>query len=438
MRLPQRRSGEHVTEPRDGADRLAIGVRRVDVQASAAPREALQSVPMPDDQNPHHPSRTKTDKSLSDERARTDEEIRRSAREASQSDAVETAAERQAADERIATVRAEADDRIGGGRSQSSGFGKTERKALEVERRTEDATVEEERQAVDARRKSERAAQAEAVAHLFQRERGRTDAHLAAERGDVDRTVELRLRYLGMLAHDLRGMLTNIGLQVAMLTREFAQEGEASKTFVASQRIRRVTSRMDRLLSDLIDVSALDSGVLPLFLREGDLTSVVSEVAESFQVTAQEAGIGLGLEVRDIPLLARFDYDRILQVLANLVGNALKFTPRGGRVSIEAERQKDVVRLAVVDTGPGVPPRDREIIFEPFQQLAPGRASKGGTGLGLHISRTLVEAHGGRIWVEAAPGGGSRFTFEFPAGASSRQAPRGMPNAWREAGEEKD
>jgi signal transduction histidine kinase len=157
-------------------------------------------------------------------------------------------------------------------------------------------------------------------------------------------------------------------------------------------------------------------------LRPEDAILLVRETVEAFQPAAAAKGISLDSDVARDSLLARFDHERILQVLANLLSNAIKFTPEGGRISIRVEPAQEEVRFSVTDTGPGITEESLGRIFERFWQV---RASdKRGLGLGLYISKCIVEAHGGRIWAESKPGAGSSFFFTLPGAPDLWVAPR--------------
>jgi signal transduction histidine kinase len=147
-----------------------------------------------------------------------------------------------------------------------------------------------------------------------------------------------------------------------------------------------------------------------------DLASLIAEAEDSFKATACAKGISVLSRVTAPPLMAAFDHDRVLQVLANLISNSLRFTPEGGRIIISGERDAANVRLSVVDTGPGIPEGALDSIFERFSQ-AGRKDRRGGLGLGLYISRCIIEAHGGRIWAESQPGGGARVVLTLPAQA---------------------
>ncbi len=170
---------------------------------------------------------------------------------------------------------------------------------------------------------------------------------------------------------------------------------------------------MNRLIGDLIDVVSIEAGRLAVLPAAGDVAALLEEAVAAFSQTAQGRGIDLECRPAEAVLPADFDHDRMLQVLANLIANALKFTPRGGRVGVAAERTGDQIRLSVTDTGVGIPGDMLPLVFERFWQA--NAEDRRGMGLGLYISKCVVEAHGGRIWAESEPGKGSAFHVTFPA-----------------------
>jgi len=197
---------------------------------------------------------------------------------------------------------------------------------------------------------------------------------------------------------------------------------EAAKTVITreGQRIHRYAARMNRLVGDLLDVVSIEAGRLAVVPQHEDATELLRETVDAFQSAAAAKKISLRTEVKAGTLLARYDHERILQVLANLVGNAIKFTPEGGRLDLFAESTGDEIRFGVRDTGPGIPSDRLLVVFDRYWQRTQGL--HGGLGLGLYIARCIVEAHRGRIWAESAPGDGSTFYFTLPA-ASSRAVP---------------
>ena len=176
---------------------------------------------------------------------------------------------------------------------------------------------------------------------------------------------------------------------------------------------------MNRLIGDLVDVTSIDAGKLAMARIEGDAAALVAEATETFQPAALEKGVSLSAEVPAGPLLAVFDHDRKLQVLANLIANAIKFTPPGGKVSVRVEGGRGMLRFCVSDTGVGIPAPMLEAIFERFWQV--GENDRRGQGLGLYISKCIVEAHRGRIWAESKAGEGSQLYFTLPVPSSRRR-----------------
>jgi PAS domain S-box-containing protein len=226
--------------------------------------------------------------------------------------------------------------------------------------------------------------------------------------------VRTRDEVLRIVAHDLRNPLNTITLTAGVLAETMPPEivrHYGSQLDV----IRRSTQQANRLIADLLDATRIREGKLTVQLRPIGTTPLVQEVVD-LQRTLVE-GRGLHLEQRLPPSLPAIsaDRDRILQVFANLIGNALKFTPTGGRITLQARAEDDEVHFTVADTGPGIPARSIPRIFDAFWQ---GQESGGGTGLGLAICKAIVTAHGGRIWAESQVGGGTAVHFTIPVAAS--------------------
>ncbi len=195
------------------------------------------------------------------------------------------------------------------------------------------------------------------------------------------------------------------------------QEEQVRDDSAPVERIHRLAARMNRLLGDLLDIASIDAGMLSITMTPVDASSFIAEAADAFEKAASARSIALELEVEK-PLMLRCDHDRLFQVLANLITNAIKFTPEGGHIEVRGERSGDDVLVSVSDTGPGIPGDMLEAIFERFRQV--GKSGSGGLGLGLYISKVIVEAHGGKIWAESQPGEGSKLSFTIPG---ARPAP---------------
>ena len=244
---------------------------------------------------------------------------------------------------------------------------------------------------------------------------------LARERQARERAeaaIRTREEVLAIVSHDLRNPLNTIAMGATAL-RDFP--GKDTARFV--EMIQRAINRMNRLIEDLMDVVKLEGGQR-LSLDPGmvALPPLLGEMRESFQAQAEprDQTVTCHCEPDTPPIVA--DRDRLLQVISNLLGNALKFTPEGGRVGLEARRVEDDVWISVQDTGPGIAAEDVPHIFDPYWQAR--RTARLGAGLGLTISKGIVEAHGGRIWVESRPGEGSTFTFALPIAGPAPPAPR--------------
>lgn len=234
--------------------------------------------------------------------------------------------------------------------------------------------------------------------------------HLA--RTEAEAAVRDRDQVLRVVAHDLKNPLHTISMVSQLLVDVPFSDAERQKQLGI---MRRTVDRMSRLVRDLLDATRVQSGhVIPLVAERVDVVRLIDDAIDSFRDQARDNGQRLETEVAEgvTPVLA--DRDRMLQVFSNLVGNALKFTPEGGRVRIRADLDGDrAIRFSVEDTGPGIPAESLPHLFELFWQARDRRATLG-TGLGLSIARGIVEAHGGSISVESTPGEGSTFTFTVP------------------------
>ena len=225
------------------------------------------------------------------------------------------------------------------------------------------------------------------------------------------REARAREEILAIVSHDLRTPLSAIRMGAHRL-QAVAGSAPAEALRAIGEVIQRSAGRMERLIGDLLDVAAVQAGRLtvdPAPLRPGEL---VRETVESMQGVVRDHGVELDVDAAPELPLVRADHDRILQVLGNLVSNAVKVTEAGGRIGVRADARESAVRFAVSDTGPGIAPDELERIFEPYRRGA--EAAYRGTGLGLAIARGIVEAHGGRIGVESDPGAGSTFWFTLP------------------------
>jgi two-component system OmpR family sensor kinase/two-component system sensor histidine kinase BaeS len=181
---------------------------------------------------------------------------------------------------------------------------------------------------------------------------------------------------------------------------------------------------LSRLVDDLRELALADAGQLRLDLRPADIAALIQTTAESFSVAAETQDVSLNVELADVLPLVEADPHRLAQVLRNLLVNAVRHTPAGGAVTVSASTRANEVEVAVSDTGEGIAPEDVPHVFDRFwradRSRTRGDGSPGGTGLGLPIAQSLVEAHGGRIWLESEPDNGSvvRFTIPLKRGSS--------------------
>jgi signal transduction histidine kinase len=237
----------------------------------------------------------------------------------------------------------------------------------------------------------------------------------ASERS-AQRAVSAREQLLATVAHDLRSPLSAIAMKAALIRQ--GSDPERARGQAAA--IEHVAIRMEYLLRSLLDAASLEAGQLHVTQSWCDLGGLLSEALELFATLASGKSIRLeSATLEDLRVFA--DRERVLQVLSNLLGNAVKFTPEGGRITVSAARDGDAVRISVSDTGPGIAAEHVPHLFEQFWQTKTGM-KRGGAGLGLHIARGIVQAHSGRIWVESEPGRGTTFHFTLPT-----SEPRGAP-----------
>jgi signal transduction histidine kinase len=345
------------------------------------------------------PERTETDSSLRTERERTDEHLEKRG-----------AAVERDADAVMERARARADSLLEATRDrEDADLAPSEVQAEQALRSTEDQTVSHERAAADAMLVTERAASKRKLVQWLSSEREETDDRLHTERSRSDYAVASRDDFLAIVSHDVRGLLDALSMSAELLTR-MLPEGEAGEPpRQVAGRIGRLTGRMSRLVNDLLDVVSMESGRLKVIVAPQDPSPLLTEVVEVFQPLAAARGIRLTLQIPEGVPLACFDHDRILQVLTNLVGNAMKFTADGGEITLSLSPTTGGVGFSVRDTGCGIA---ADLIFERFAQVTQGE--RPGLGLGLYIARCIVEAHEGRIWVESEPGSGSTFHVTLP------------------------
>jgi signal transduction histidine kinase len=239
-------------------------------------------------------------------------------------------------------------------------------------------------------------------------------AAIAIDNGRLYREAQEALRardeVLRVVSHDLRNPLDAIQLTAALLLD--SGEERRQDTVDKLQLIRRVALQMNDMIQDLLDASVMEEGGFEVSRARCSAAWLVEEACQLLEPLAETRSVKLEWTVPPPDLEVNVDAGQILRVFSNLVGNAIKFTPAGGRVHVGVEAQEDELSFSVSDTGPGIPPAQITKVFKRFWQGRSG--DRRGAGLGLVIARGIVEAHGGRIRAESRPGAGAIFTFTLP------------------------
>jgi len=224
----------------------------------------------------------------------------------------------------------------------------------------------------------------------------------------------LRDNLTHMIVHDLRNPLTGIQASLQLMQLRMRMDNKLDPNTVENLDLAfKLTKTLAAMISSLLDISKLEAGKMSLNLRPGDLRTVTQEALQALGSTEEHERVIL--EESSQAVEAPFDRDMIQRVIANLVGNAIKFTPREGKIGITVKREGDQAQVAVTDTGPGISPEYQEKIFEKFGQVEAAQVGQNrSTGLGLTFCKLAVEAHGGKIMVESRVGEGSTFRFWLP------------------------
>lgn len=240
---------------------------------------------------------------------------------------------------------------------------------------------------------------------------GRLARTFNAMKRQLEETEEMRRSFIASVSHDLRTPLTSIrGYVDGMLEGVIKEEDHQRYLSV----IRQETDRLDRMTRDILQAAQIQSGRLDLYKRPLEAGMVVDHVLNELKISAEEKAVSLRVEAPE-GVLVHADWDRLLQILGNIMGNAVKYTGEGGEILVRAFRQADGVAFSVRDTGVGIPTEELSRIFEPFYRADKSRSVLGnGSGLGLNIAKSLVELHGGTIRAESVPGEGTEIIFWLP------------------------
>ncbi len=277
----------------------------------------------------------------------------------------------------LAAIRLGADDYLAKSEIVGDGFRRT--LSYAVERRRMMASLERER---------------EEKARLYQ---------------EAERAWQARDRLLQIVSHDLRNHVTTMQIGLRLLKISDASDDRMRRI----ESMDRASGTLLRLLQDLVDMAAIEKGVLHVEPRPEDALQLVDDAYEAFLPAMQRKAILFARRKPSVPTLVSADRDRVLQVLGNLLGNACKFTPAEGSVTLGCEPAEDGATFFVEDSGPGIAQEDRKRVFERF--FRGSHASGHGAGLGLAIAKALIEAHGGTIWVAGDQGKGATFAFTLPS-----------------------
>ncbi|MBI5835710.1 MAG: HAMP domain-containing histidine kinase [Candidatus Eisenbacteria bacterium] len=243
----------------------------------------------------------------------------------------------------------------------------------------------------------------------------RSGRELEEARGRLTELNESKSRFLAMAAHELRTPMTAAKTAVSMLQAGMlgpVAEQQAEVLGIIHQNVDRLV----RLVNDLLDLARIEAGKVELRRADFDPAAALRQCADLLAAEAASRDIAIRVEAAGAPAAWSADPDRFQQVVLNLLGNALKFTPEGGHVALSVEETPEGLHVAVRDSGAGISAEELPHLFRPFERLDNEATRKArGTGLGLSISRELVELHGGRIWPESAPGEGTTIRFLLPA-----------------------
>lgn len=366
--------------------------------------------------------RRHTDDSLIAERSKTDDSLSGHRKEAEIKTDETVNSERQQIDRKRTKLRNDRD------------LSKTPDTALLSQRRADDEAVQSERAKVDAAIQMERTQRDRVLSEFLDRERHETDQSLLQEREQTDRAVQkssqllndeigshtrtkaeltTRDELLAIVSHDLKNPIGSVLSCADMLLTdpEYGEVRDELKHWI--ELIKRNAETSLRLISDILDMERIAEGKLELQLKTQSLSKTIREAVEPFIHLASANRILLRVSPSVEEVSTSFDRDRIAQVLSNLIGNALKFTPAAGSVTLSLRKEARETIISIRDTGVGIPEDEKERIFNRYAQI--GKKDRRGLGLGLYISKMLIEAHGGRLWVTSAPDQGSIFQFSLPS-----------------------
>ena len=241
----------------------------------------------------------------------------------------------------------------------------------------------------------------------------RTSAELGRLYRQIETANQHKSEFLANMSHELRTPLNAIiGFSEVLSERLFGEINEKQAEYIGD--ILQSGQHLLSLINDILDLSKIEAGRMELELTEFDLSGMVDNTMTLVRERAVRYGIALGRSIDERLGTIHADERKVKQVLLNLLSNALKFTPEGGKIDVRAALSNDTAEISVTDTGVGIAPEDQATVFEEFRQVGTASKKVEGTGLGLAISRKFIELHGGRIWVKSEVGRGSTFAFSLP------------------------
>ncbi len=226
---------------------------------------------------------------------------------------------------------------------------------------------------------------------------------------------QMKADFFSMMSHELRTPLTSINVGTDMLLHGSGGEITKEQKDILDI-IARESQRLIGMVNSILDLAKMEAGMMVFHFNPTDMMPLIHQAIAEIKPLAMGKEIRLQMEnPQSLPMI-RMDRERMLQVLRNFIGNAIKFTPRGGQITVSAVPKEGILEVCVKDTGPGIPQENLTIIFEKFQQAPLQRSnSMRGSGLGLAIAKHIITAHGGKVWAESGPGQGSSFFFVLPA-----------------------
>ena len=294
--------------------------------------------------------------------------------------------------------------------------------AVERERARIDVAIDRERESKDSIEGRLLALEREQTDNNLLVERARTDSevHLAssllsdeiAEHSKTKISLTTRDEFLAIVSHDLRDPIGVISMYADTLMEHASYKKLDPDIKKWIEVIKRNAATSLRLIGDILDMECIAEEKLQLKLKQQSIGHIIRESVQSFVHSASAKAVVLSATPPNISGNVVCDHDRIIQVLSNLIGNALKFTPEGGSIILSTKLSEKEVEVSVRDTGPGIPEDKKDYIFNRFAQL--GSKDRTGLGLGLYISKMLIEAHQGQLWVQSKIGEGSTFFFSLP------------------------